>query len=304
MISLLDERPRVALARITLLDVRAGLSRAQADGPVPPNRFLLPDGRRVLEVESAAMELARLPGPLVLTARVEDGVIHVEHGPEAWMAERVWEPPMFGKYARRRKEPYEELPVCCVGADEALLVRAGVVEAWRREHSVALQGGFSGGPPSAFLGTLPRLARQAYEAGAVCILQFDTARKPLPEDTGDVIVLRRMRRWEHPRVLEHVPSGAPCVFCGTDAAEWRETETWMQPWRERRICSRCVADRLAPRALRRAKALDEWYRELTPAQVRELRDEIAGEVHRLARHFRRLPMPPEVAALVQRWGGR
>lgn len=256
-------------------------------------------------MESAALALARLPRPLVLEGSVGDGVIHVARSPEEWMAQALRgrrDRPLFARQARRR-EPYEELPVCCIGAGEALLVTAGAVEAWRRGYFVALQGGHNAGPPAHYLGQYPREARQAYEAGAVGIVLFYFPRTPWPEDRGDVIVLRQARRWDHPRVLEHAPGSTPCALCGAPAAEWRETVTRARPWRERRLCGRCVADRLAPRALEQARRLDAWYRELTPSQHRELHDEIRGEVRRLARRFRHLPMPPELAAFVARWGG-
>lgn len=297
MISLLDEDPRVAAARIALLELRARLADEQA----PPNRFHLPDGSRVLEVESAAIALARLPGPLVLEASAEDGVIQVARSAEEWLARVPRDRRLFWKDARRRAEPYDELPVCCIGAGEALLVRAGALQAWRRRYFVAMHGGLNAGPCSHYLGQHPRLARQAYQAGAVGIVLFHFPDTPWPEDTGDVIVLRGTRRWDHPRVLEHVPGSAPCALCGAPAAEWRETVTWKRPWRERRLCPRCVADRLAPRAIRQARRLDDGYAALTPRQRQAQRDEIAADVERLARRFRHLPMPPEVAAFIDRW---
>ena len=250
---------------------------------------------------AAAIALARLPGPLVLEARLEDGVIHVARSPEEWLAQIPRDRPLFWKDARRRAEPYDELPVCCAGAGEALLVRAGALQACRRRYFVVMQGGSNAGPPSHYLGQYPRLARQAYQAGAVGFVLFHFPDTPWPQDTGDVVVLRGRRRWDHPRVLEHVPGSAPCALCGTHAAEWRETVTWTRPWRERRLCSRCVADRLAPRAVRQARRLDEWYAGLTPRQREVKRDEIAADAERLASRFRHLPMPPDVAAFIARW---
>jgi hypothetical protein len=297
MIWLLDEDPPVAAARIALLAVRARL----ADTETPLNRFRLPDGGRVLEVESAAIALARIEGPLVLRASVEDGVIHVARSLEEWMMRIPREPPLFRKEARRHGAAYDALPVCCIGAGEALLVTAGALEAWRRGYVIAMQGGHNASPPSHYLGQHPRVARQAYEAGAVGIVLFHFPRAPWPADTGDVIVLHRARRWNHPRVLEHGPGSAPCALCGAHTAGWRETVTWTRPWRERRLCSRCVGARIGARAVQRVRRLDEAYATLTPLQLRERHDDIIAEVERLARPFRHLPVPPEVAAFIDRW---
>ncbi|MBW3570787.1 MAG: hypothetical protein KY467_06760 [Gemmatimonadetes bacterium] len=217
------------------------------------------------------------------------------------MAQMVRERPMSWKPARRRGEPYEQLPVCCIGADEALLVTAGALEEWRRGYFVAMEGGHNAGPPAHYLGQHPRLARQAYQAGAVAIVLFHFPDTPWPEHTGDVIVVRHRRRWDYPRVLEFAPAPEACALCGAPASEWRETVTWKRPWRERRLCSRCVADRLAPRTVERARRFDEWHRELTPSQRRELHPGIIAEVAALAAPFRHLPMPPEVDAFVRRW---
>jgi hypothetical protein len=294
MISLLDEDPRVAAARITLLALRARLANVET----PPNRFRLPDGGRVLEAEPAAITLARIKGPLVLRASVEDGVIHVARSPEEWMARIPRAQPLFRKDARRHGEAYGALPVCCIGAGEALLVTAGALEAWRRGYFIAIPGGTNAGPPSHYLPQHPGVARQAYASGAVGIVLFHFPEGPWPEDTGDVIVLDRARRPDHPRVLEHGPGSAPCALCGTPGAEWRETATWTRPWRVRRLCSACIGARITPLALAKAREMEEWLAELSPRGVREFEPEIALELRGIEAAFRWLRMPPEVRALL------
>ena len=302
MIDLLDEELRVAAARVALLALRARLARS---GAPPPNRFRLPGGARPLEPEAAALELARLPRPMPLEAAVEGGVIIIARSGEDWVLQGPRERPLFEKEARRRPEAYPRLPVCCIGAGEALLVTAAAANAALRDYPIVMQGGLNASPPSFYMGDYPVIARQAETAGAIGIIRFHfPLDAPSPEDSGDVIMLRSPRRWDHPRVLEHAPAGLPCVLCGARATEWRETATWKKPWRERRLCSACVAARLAAQALARARRLDEWYDGLSPRQLQGMEQELMEELDRLEARFRRLPMPPELRGIIDRWRGR
>ncbi|HEX2079270.1 MAG TPA: hypothetical protein VHG08_16205 [Longimicrobium sp.] len=262
MIDLLDEEPRVAAARVGLLALRAALAR---EGPPPPNRFRLPGIARPLSPETAALELARLPRPTALEGAVEGGVIVVARSGEDWLLGPAPTRPMFERRAGRQPAEYPRLPVCCIGAGEALLVTTAAAEAGVRDYPI-LPGSHNAGPCSLYLGDYPGTARQAYEAGAVGIIRFHFPRDARsPEAAGDVIVLTRDGSPRRPRVLEHAPAGLPCALCGAPRSEWRETATWKKPWRERRLCSACVAARLVPQALARAAALDEWVDALEPS---------------------------------------
>ncbi len=295
-------------ARLALLLMRGAVALRR---PVEESRYIIEPDSTPISREEAASLLARMPKPLQCRARVRDGVMAVScHGITEPSQRAEWEERSRyteeegGHFPRLREEHgdrYPELEIFCLGWRESLIVRVSEVERYKREYD-AHPAGYSAGPPRSYLATNPAAARAAYSSGAAYLMKCHSTRDDLAAaDAGLIINVRDAATRDFPQLFEHTPDlGVLCERCGERTATWRATDARTDPWRERTLCEVCTAAELAPYALAMAEELEAWVTKLSEKGRRSVAAELASRLEQMERWWRHLPVPPEVAAALQR----
>lgn len=291
-------------ARIALLVMRGGLAQKHA---IDEQLYVVEPEATPVTREIAAERLARMPKPLHCRARVQDGVVTIrcrtmtdlaELDAHRQMTAEASFPHLLDEWGDDR---YPRLRIFCTGWRESLVVTAADVERYKRDYAVHPMG-TNASPPSFYLATNPDAARAAVAAGAVYMMECHLGPDDwAAQEEGRVIEVRDSETWNYPQVFAWSPDLATtCEECRQRPASWRATDTRFTPWRERALCAWCTATALAPRSIADGDRYESWVTSFSDKGRRAAAGDIAAAFARLERWWKHLPMPAEVAVVIER----
>lgn len=290
-------------ARIALLVMRGALAEKKV---IDEQRYVIEPEAASVTREVAADRLARMPKPLHCHARAEDGVMTIRcrtmtSASELRVHEPMAEDARSPQLLEEERESDANARIFCAGWRESLVATTAGVERYRRDYDVRPMG-TNASPPSFYLATNPDAARAAAAAGATLLMKCHFASRDwAPENEGRVIDVRESETWNYPEVFALSPDlETTCEECGLRPAIWRATNTQFTPWRERALCEQCTAAAIAARSIADGERYERWVSSLSEKGRRAASDDLAAALERLERWWKRLPMPPEVAAVMER----